>query len=122
MRAFRWMMAVLLLPVFPVMAKDGDGDRARLVRLELELSLRKASGIGEKHPSLQRMAAEIERIEKRNPEVRDDEYFKLLNRNRSRLEDEQMRKIDEGLGDNHPERREIDVQLAEILRRLRQAK
>ena len=88
------------------------------MKLELELSLKKAAGYGEKHPAVVRLNTSIAMIEKRKPDIRDKAYVDLLKGNRNRLEDQQARMTDEGLGDNHPARREIELQLAAINLRL----
>lgn len=93
-------------------------EQVRLVKLELELGLRRAEGLGEKHPIIQRLETGILMIEKRLPAVRDEGYRKLLQRNLTKLEDERISLIDGGYGDNHPGRLEIDRQLAEASRRL----
>lgn len=97
-------------------------DQIRLVKLELELGLRRAEGLGDRHPIIRRLETGILMIEKRLPEVRDEAYRKLLQRNRTKLEDERIRLIDSGYGDNHPGRLEIDRQLAEADRRLEKMK
>ena len=113
---------LLLLSQISSLAADPGVDQQRLVKLELELGLRKAEGFGEKHPTIRRLETGIQMIEKRVPKVRDEGYRKLLERNRTKLEDEQIRLIDGGYGDNHPGRLEIDRQLAEANRRLEKMK
>lgn len=118
MRSIRLVMGLLLLTSFWVIAADAPADLGRLVKLELELCLKKAAGFGERHPAILSLSSSIAMIEKRHPEIRDHAYLELLKRNRNRLEDQQALMIGEGLGDNHPVRMEIDQQLAGIDRRL----
>ena len=118
MRAIHLAMGLLLVSL-PAMAEGAPkGEVNRLMKLELELSLKKAAGYGEKHPTVVRLNTSIAMIEKRKPDIRDKAYVELLKGNRNRLEDQQALMTDEGLGDNHPARREIDLQLAAINLRL----
>lgn len=95
-----------------------SAEQTRLVKLELELGLKRAAGLGNQHPVIRRIETSIKMIERKDPAVRNGSYRILLERNRVKLEDEQVRLIDNGFGGNHPERREIKVQLAETKRRL----
>ncbi len=121
MKAISLLSCLFLLPQ-PSDAGVPPEEQHRLVKLELELGLRKAEGLGERHPTIRRLETGIRMIEKRVPEVRDEEYGKLLERNRTKLEDERIRLIDAGYGDNHPGRLEIDRQIAEANRRLEKLK
>ena len=118
MRAIHGMMGLLLMPFFQAMAEEAPKEVNRLMKLELELGLKKAAGYGDKHPAVVRLNTSIAMIEKRKPDVRNKAYVELLKGNRNRLEDQQALITDEGLGDNNPGRREINQQLAAINRRL----
>ncbi|WAC20754.1 hypothetical protein OVA24_05080 [Luteolibacter sp. SL250] len=118
MKAISLVSCLLLLQQLPSIAGAPPADQLRLVKLELELGLRRAEGFGDRHPTIRRIETGIQMIEKRTPQIRDEEYRKLLERNRTKLEDERIRLIDGGYGDNHPGRLEIDRQLAEANRRL----
>jgi hypothetical protein len=118
MKAISLVPCLLLLSQLPSAADDPTADQVRLVKLELELGLRRAGGLGGKHPTIRRIESGIRMIEKRAPLVRNEGYRKLLERRQSALEGERIRLIDGGFGDRHPERLEIDRQLAEANRRL----
>lgn len=118
MKALPYATACLLALQLPSSAGDPSKDQTRLVKLELELGLRKADGLGAKHPVIRRLEANIGMIEKRVPAIRDEDYRKLLRSNRARLEDELDRLEDAGYGERHPARTEINLQLAEVGRRL----
>lgn len=118
MRAIRPLMGLLLVSFLPAVAEEASKEVNRLMKLELELSLKKAAGYGEKHPAVRKLSTSIAMIEKRSPGIRDRAYVELLKGNRNRLEEQQALMIDEGLGDNHPGRKEVDLQLAAIDQRL----
>ncbi|RYD36227.1 MAG: hypothetical protein EOP87_05870 [Verrucomicrobiaceae bacterium] len=118
MKAISLVSCLLLSLQLPSTAGAPSTDQLRLVKLELELGLRKAEGFGEKHPNVRRLETSILMIERRVPAVRNAGYRQLLERNREKLEDERIRLIDGGYGDNHPGRLEIDRQLADASKRL----
>lgn len=102
----------------PAFAGNPSREQIRLVKLELELGMNKARGLGANHPVIQRIESSIQMLEKRIPVIRDEAYRKLLQGNRAKLETEQIRLVDDGYGDNHPERLEVITQLVETNRRL----
>jgi len=112
-------VAICLLTACPSLwAAPPSADQARLVKLELELCLKKARGLGDNHPAVRRVATGIEIIETKTPGVRDADYRKLVEKNRAKLEDELIRLADAGYGDRHPQCVEITAQLNGMERRL----
>ena len=87
-----------------------ESPQEHLLRVEMELASIKVSGLGEQHPGTLAAKAQFHVLQK-NPEIRNEDYYRLLNEKITSLQAQRAGLKETGLSRRHPETLRVQAQL-----------
>ena len=93
---------IILAVVSAVFASSQESIQARLVRVEMDYFSGIASGMTPNHPKMKELKAELDALNQQ-PNIRKEEYYKLLNEQRIHIQVDLATLAAKGYGSTHPE-------------------
>ncbi len=104
---------ILVMTLTALAASEQETIQERLVRVELKYAASIASGLGNSHPKVKELKAELDVLSKL-PDIRTKEYWKILEDSETMLKVDLAGLTAKGLGSTHPKISEIKMQIGVI--------